>query len=232
MSLNSDNHQRIFAEVVSVQAWHDSFDSKVSKADLSVDVVFGEARIGGEVVSPIRFKLELRRADLIVVIPETEPVSVDLSSLSRDAPLRKGRLTETVEQSHKAKIKGGSSVSAGAAGISASAKVEADAQAHIQTSTKRAISSDLPTMEVVLAPRTVARGTLYEGLDVKKCFGVSAITISSLPTFQEGGSRERSCALKAWQLLRLGGAERSSPEARRGAPLAARGLEGEGAARR
>ena len=91
MSLNSDNHQRIFAEVVSVQAWHDSFDSKVSKADLSVDVVFGEARIGGEVVSPIRFKLELRRADLIVVIPETEPVSVDLSSLSRDAPLRKGR---------------------------------------------------------------------------------------------------------------------------------------------
>jgi hypothetical protein len=148
MSFNSDNRQRIFAEVVSIQAWHNSFNSKVSKADLLVDVVFGEARIGGELVSPIRFKLELRCAELIVVVPETEPVSVDLSSVSRDAPLRKGRLTETVEHSRKADIKGGSSVSAGAAGISASAKVEADAQAHIQTRTKRAISSDLQTMEV------------------------------------------------------------------------------------
>src|SRR6516162_1748870 len=61
----------------------------------------------------------------------------------------------------------------------------------------------VPSSLEPLCPRTVARGTLYEGLDVKKCFGVSAITISSLPTFQKGGSRERNAALKAWQLLRL-----------------------------
>ena len=83
-----------------------------------------------------------------------------------------------------------------------------------------------------LCPRNDAGGTLYECLDVKKCFGVSAITISFLPTFQEGGSRERCCALKAWQLLRLAALSGQVPKPAGGAPLAARGLEGESAARR
>ena len=83
-----------------------------------------------------------------------------------------------------------------------------------------------------LCPRNDAGGTLYEGLGVKKCFGVSAITISSLPTFQEGGLARAQLCIEGMAAPSLGGAERSSPEARRGAPLAARGLEGESAAKR
>jgi hypothetical protein len=60
---------------------------------------------------------------------------------------------------------------------------------------------------------------LYEGHAVKKFF---AISISSLPTFQEG-SGERSSALMARQAPLLGRAERSTPGARRVAPEGARG---------
>src|SRR6516164_247206 len=71
------------------------------------------------------------------------------------------------------------------------------------------------------APRMLHEGTLYEGLGVKKCFGVSAITISSLPTFQEGGLARALLCIEGMAAPSLGGAERSSPEARRG--RAARG---------
>src|SRR6516225_12015941 len=50
--------------------------------------------------------------------------------------------------------------------------------------------------------------------------------------FKRGGSRERNAALKAWQLLRLAALSGQVPKPGRGAPLAARGLEGESAARR
>jgi len=63
MSLNSDNRRRLFAEVVSVEAWHDPFSPKVPKVNLCADVVFGEARVGGDIESPVRFSFSrcLRR---------------------------------------------------------------------------------------------------------------------------------------------------------------------------
>ena len=45
-----------------------------STADLHADVVFGVARVGGEADSPVRFRLSIKRAGIIVLIPESEPV--------------------------------------------------------------------------------------------------------------------------------------------------------------
>jgi hypothetical protein len=85
MSRNFDNRKRAFADVVSIDAWHAPFDT-AEHVDLHADVVFGEARVGGEVESAVRFRLKVKRAEVVVVVPEAEPVTVVKSSVSRDSP--------------------------------------------------------------------------------------------------------------------------------------------------
>jgi hypothetical protein len=106
MSQNSDNRKRAFADVVTVDAWHEEFDDAHSKVDLHTDVVFGTARVGGEPESPVRFRLSVKRAEVVIIIPELEPVSVDRASVSRDSPDYEGHLTEVVERTIQANAKG------------------------------------------------------------------------------------------------------------------------------
>lgn len=85
MSSNS-NRERIFADVVSVDAWHQAFDGECSVADLHADVVFQDARVGGDETAPVRFRLRLHRAEVVVVIPATETnLRVLPDSVARDA---------------------------------------------------------------------------------------------------------------------------------------------------
>src|SRR2546423_71274 len=109
MSQNFDNRRRAFADVVSIDAWHPPFSDQVSRVDLHADVVFGTARIGGENESAVRFRLSVKRAEIVVVVPDSEPVGVDRSSVSRDAPEFEGRLTEIVERTSQASLKGSAS---------------------------------------------------------------------------------------------------------------------------
>ncbi len=80
------NRARAFADVVNLDAWHDAFSDKNKAVDLHVDVAFQTAFMGAEVESPIRFKLGLSRAEVVVVISPVEPVSVVHRSISLDAP--------------------------------------------------------------------------------------------------------------------------------------------------
>lgn len=84
MGQNQDNRKRAFSEIVSIEAWHSPFSQEGARADLHADVVFGEGRVGGELESKVRFRLRLRRADLVIVVPETEPLAIDKASVSRD----------------------------------------------------------------------------------------------------------------------------------------------------
>jgi hypothetical protein len=148
MSHNSDNRKRAFADVVTIDAWHESFGDGPSKVDLHADVVFGTARIGGESESPVRFRLSVKRAEVVVVIPALEPLSVDRRSVSRDAPERQGRLTEVVEQSTQANAKGAFAASVSHTGLSGSASAEGGAQATISASKKLEVSATLQFMIV------------------------------------------------------------------------------------
>lgn len=80
------NRQRALAEVVTVEAWHKAFAQGRTRADLSVDVVFGVGRIGGGDPTGVRFRLALKRAQLVVVAPKFEPVRFDLVSVERSVP--------------------------------------------------------------------------------------------------------------------------------------------------
>jgi hypothetical protein len=82
MSDNSENRRRALAEVVSVDAWHEQFGHGVPKVDLHVDVVFENGRVGAEKESPVRFRLSVRQAEVVILIPELEPASVDKKSVS------------------------------------------------------------------------------------------------------------------------------------------------------
>lgn len=92
MRRNYDNRKRALADVVTIEPWHDDFGKP--RVNLHADVVFGTARLGGEAESPVRFRLSVKRAEVTVIVPESEPVSVDKLSVSRDSPELHGRLKE------------------------------------------------------------------------------------------------------------------------------------------
>jgi len=89
---NNDNRRRAFSDVVTIDAWHDAFGDGTARVELHADVVFDEARVGGEQASPVRFRLRIRCAEVVVVVPEHEPVEVDKASVSRDTPSIDGTL--------------------------------------------------------------------------------------------------------------------------------------------
>jgi hypothetical protein len=148
MSQNFDNRKRAFADVVTIDAWHHAFDADTSSADLHADVVFGIARVGGEADSSVRFRLSVKRAEIVVVVPEAEPVTVDRGSVSRDAPDLQGKLTEIVERSSQASVKGSASGGLSTTGLSGSVSLEGAAQANISANQRLEISETVQFMLV------------------------------------------------------------------------------------
>lgn len=127
MTSSSNDARQAFTEVVAIEAWHSPFtEGRVQ--DLSVDVVFGTAPIGEDAASPVRFRLSIRRAEVVVVIPDVEPASVDPTSVSRDTPKLKGVMTtrrsRSAKRSFVAKLFGKLSLTAPAATAAAGAKLE------------------------------------------------------------------------------------------------------------
>lgn len=92
--MNQDNRKRALAEVVAVDAWHQGFTQKVDRVDLHVDVAFMSGRVGGEPGDDVRFRLRLKRAEVVVIVPPTEPAKIDKASVSRDTPQIAAKATE------------------------------------------------------------------------------------------------------------------------------------------
>jgi hypothetical protein len=98
-----NNRLRIFADVVSIDAWHKPFGENCPRADLHVDAVFREAvAMGGEEASRVRFRLSLKRAEVVVVIPPAEPVIIDRSSVARETPILEGKQTTSIVKKKQA----------------------------------------------------------------------------------------------------------------------------------
>jgi hypothetical protein len=148
VSNNSENRRRVFADVVTIDAWHKDFSNECVKADLHTDVVFGTGRVGGDAESSVRFRLSVRRAEIIVIIPETEPLIVDKASVSRDAPQRQVKMTRVLEQTTQANAQTTASGTISAAGLSGSASVGGAAQADISAKEKFESSGDVSLMLV------------------------------------------------------------------------------------
>jgi hypothetical protein len=94
-----DNQGLALADVVSVEAWHDSFSQDVTAVDLFVDAVFSMGRLGAEADALVSFELCVRRAEVVVVVPPSEPLTVDPASVSRDTPKIEGKRTKATKKS-------------------------------------------------------------------------------------------------------------------------------------
>jgi hypothetical protein len=83
MSASDMNRLTGFADVVSIDAWHEKFSNETAVVDLHADVVFATARVGGEAESQVRFRLSIKHAELVMIIAESEPFAVDKRSVAR-----------------------------------------------------------------------------------------------------------------------------------------------------
>lgn len=147
MASPRENRRRAFADVVTIDAWHTPFGGK-GKVTLHADVVFDVARIGGETESQIRFRLSVRRAEVILVIPDTEPVKVDIASVARDGAPIKGKSKKSLKQLGNMTASAKGAVSASPAGISAKASAEGSARVSFAQEETIDVSEDVTLMMV------------------------------------------------------------------------------------
>jgi hypothetical protein len=147
MTRNSDNRRRAFADVVTVDAWHQTFEG-TKKVDLHADVVFGIARVGGESTSPVRFRLKVRRAEVVLVIPDSEPVGVDKPSVSRDSPDIRTRVKETIKKSSSSGAGAHFAADISTDKFDGTIGIAAKADTNVSTEQKIERSGDRPRMHV------------------------------------------------------------------------------------
>jgi hypothetical protein len=109
---NLSNFGRVFEEVVSVEAWHSTFDPVSNLATVHADISFTDAKLGAERDCPVRFTLGLRRAEVSLIIPDREPIAVVQSSISRQiGPMGQKTLEITSGRHADGKAEGGLSAS-------------------------------------------------------------------------------------------------------------------------
>lgn len=143
------NQIRNLAEVVTLEAWHDRFDGGRMRADLHVNVAFSTGRIGGKATDKVRFRLMLRQAEVVIVIPPSEPAKVDPRSVRRDARIREGVATQTRETDLQGAANAGAKLKLGVNGADAGLDFGASAAASAKSATSLTVSEAIREMTAV-----------------------------------------------------------------------------------
>lgn len=148
MARNDANRQRAFSDVISIDAWHEKFSPDKATVDLHADVVFGTARLGGETKSKVRFRLSIKRAELVVLVPHFEPFGIDKHSVARTDPGTK--MTRSLQQVTEvnASIDGSVKAEIGIRGPSASLDMQAQAGAKGKITEELKGSEDVVSIKV------------------------------------------------------------------------------------
>ena len=131
----NNNISKSLSEVVSIDAWHASFDSD-GRASVHVDLSFLIGEMGSEESSEVTFKLSLRRAVLKIIIPTTEGLAVIQSSVDREQTLEGVRKIIEESQVSKSGSIGFNAQLRVPAGVSADGKVQATKASARATSTE------------------------------------------------------------------------------------------------
>ena len=80
-----NNRKRVFAEAVSLDAWHDPFQVGTGGLAVYVELTFHQGRVGGDDSSlPFTFKVGLKRAVLTVHLEK--PLNIDRKTIARSSP--------------------------------------------------------------------------------------------------------------------------------------------------
>ncbi|KQZ33802.1 hypothetical protein [Caulobacter sp. Root1472] len=142
------NRRRALADLVGLDAWKGAPD-KQGRFTLHVDVAFGASRVGGDVEEKVRFRLSLKRAEVVVIVPETEPAAVDKASVARvnDAA---SRVKSTKTRTSATKIAAGGSLLAGVSAKGPKAEAKASANASAQAARSATTTSTRQTASLMV----------------------------------------------------------------------------------
>lgn len=126
--MDSNRKRQALDEVVTLEARHEQFTASRKAVDLHVDVVFTTGRIGAEEDSNVRFRIRLRRAEVVVVVPAREPGAVDGRTVRREARKLKATYSESRRTKDSRTAKLAAKIAAGLGRAKASANGSADFQ--------------------------------------------------------------------------------------------------------
>jgi hypothetical protein len=147
MATNLSNRRRAFADVVSIDAWTGDF-AKGTEVSFHADVSFGTARVGGEAESRVRFRLSVRRAEVVLIIADFEPVKVDPRTVYRGSPEPEIKVTASEERSTSANAKGEIGITLSRGGLDGKAAIGAGGQTTISANQKKEMASSVHSMHV------------------------------------------------------------------------------------
>jgi hypothetical protein len=145
----ANNRIRAFSEVVTIDAWHEPFASNRPRADLCAHVVFKLGRLGGDSESPVRFKLGIKRAEIVLVRPDGEEIKIDRNSILRGTPKAKIRKVTKLQKEHGLSAALGIGAEADEKGASVNVKTEAEIKALQSKVEDILLDEDLPHILVV-----------------------------------------------------------------------------------
>jgi hypothetical protein len=149
MAENENNRTRIFADLVSVDAWYKSFSDDCVTADLHIDAAFRESvACGGEEASKIRFRLSLKRAEVVVIVPPYEPVKIPPEHVVRDEPEFQGKKTTQISKSSQAAAKAKGHASLSETGVAGSIEAGASGEHSINRQETTEVHCELRLMDV------------------------------------------------------------------------------------
>ncbi len=130
------NSSRALRQVVSLDGWIAAFDTE-DTATVHADVVFREGRFGAEDDDKVRFRLSLRRAEIVLIAPEAEPLRVIRASVER-SPAREGQ-TRQVTHQMSAEAHGKANLSLSKA-LTPGAELSMGAEAHRSLTTRQELT--------------------------------------------------------------------------------------------
>ncbi|OUS38509.1 hypothetical protein A9Q94_02435 [Rhodobacterales bacterium 56_14_T64] len=132
------NLSKSLNEIVSVESWYAKFTEENRESEFFMHVRFQEAVFGGDPEHTVRFRLRLRKADVIVFAEE--PLKVPKSGVRRDRLNIEATYEQERTEETNAGISGEGSVEVSQAGLKGKAKVAVNADKTVKdksTSTRR-----------------------------------------------------------------------------------------------
>lgn len=130
------NSSRALRQVVSLDGWIAAFDGE-DTATVHADVVFREGRFGAEQDDKVRFRLSLKRAEIVLIAPESEPLRVIRASVERTPAREDETRTVTRQTSAEAHGKAGLSLSQT---LTPGAELSLGAEAHRSLTTRQELT--------------------------------------------------------------------------------------------
>jgi hypothetical protein len=120
------NSKRVLDDLLSIEAWHTPFGQFGGAATIHADVVFRDARMGQEAESKVRFRVRLRRAEIVLVIPPGEPLRMIQDSIARDDPFSATKITDRIDLTSSGSSKAAGRLSFSPKGMNASVAVSGE----------------------------------------------------------------------------------------------------------